>query len=90
MDLQPILKTRKARKDSYYNRQEMAVISVHKQEYLSQTNAEGRGQVFRHKICPDIFNHWEAQGMSDLTGENIQKVGKVSNCTTLSCYCVRN
>lgn len=66
----PIPKVRKPRKDSRYTREEMQVISKHKQEYREQTTRELRGNVFKTKILVDVFNLWLKQGKTPITEED--------------------
>lgn len=55
-------KQRKPRKDALYSREEMEVISKHKQEYRLQTTREKRAHVFQSKILVDLFNFWLENG----------------------------
>jgi hypothetical protein len=55
----PITERRKAA-NSTYPISDRKSIEPYKNEYRSQTNRALRGQIFRTKILPAIYNHWRA------------------------------
>ena len=55
-------KTRKPQKDALYSREELEVISKHKQEYRDQTTQEMQGEILRSKVLVDLFNYWLWEG----------------------------
>ena len=57
-----IAKARKPRKDAWYTRDEINVISKYKREYQEQTTRELQAHVFKTKILVDLFNFWLEQG----------------------------
>jgi len=73
-----IPKTRKPRRDALYSRDEIAVISKHKEEYRQQTTRALRGHVFKTKILVDIYNFWRAKGMQPVDDEESLKRMKVN------------
>jgi len=64
-----IPKTRKPHRDALYSRDEIAIISKHKEEYQQQTTRALRGHVFKTKILVDIYNFWLAKGMQPVESE---------------------
>jgi hypothetical protein len=57
-----IPKTRKARKNVLYSREEVVVLSKYKSEYKDRTTKPLRAHVLRNKILVDIVNYWDAEG----------------------------
>lgn len=70
---------RKPRKDALYSREELSVISKHKEEYRQQTTRELRAHLIKTKILVDIFNFWLAQGNAPVDEEESVKRMKVNH-----------
>jgi len=54
-------RTHRTRKGCQYNEEEKAVLSKHKEEYMSKTTPTDREQVLKTKILVDIFNYWSVK-----------------------------
>lgn len=67
-------KSTKPRKDTFYSRDEVKVLNVHKAEYQEQTTPELRKKIVIERILPDIFNHWISQGTADDEEESDSRV----------------
>lgn len=68
----------KPRKDTFYSRDEVKVLSAHKAEYRDQTTPELRKKIIIERILPDIFNHWIQNGAEPLDEEESDRRVKVS------------
>ena len=77
-----IPKTKKTRRGTLYSRDELVVISKHKEEYKEQTTKTLRAHVFRTKILVDIFNYWDAQGT--LPADEERCIEQVKVCVSVS------
>ena len=57
----PTVKQRKPRKTPNYTEAEVKIINAHKEAYYAAKDAEERSVIWRRKLLPDLFNHWEQQ-----------------------------
>jgi ABC-type histidine transport system ATPase subunit len=71
--------TKKPRRGALYTREEIQVISKHKEEYKDQTTRALRAHVFRTKILVDIFNYWDEKGTLPSVEEASIEWVKVNN-----------
>ena len=88
MSKSQVQKSRKPRADCTLTQDERDVLGRYKYEYKSEPNSKARGQIFKGKILPDIFNYWTDNGAvemdSDETSERVkvrpQSVASDNNC----------
>ncbi|KAG5633335.1 hypothetical protein H0H81_008629, partial [Sphagnurus paluster] len=55
---------RKTARTRTYPEEDINILNVHKAAYKRLASTAERGDMFRTKILPDMFNHWKAKGIS--------------------------
>jgi hypothetical protein len=69
---------RQPRKGCSYTPDERKVLNIYKEEYRIQTTSKCRGNIFRTKILPAIFNYWTDDGAVPITRD--EEANRVEVC----------